>query len=149
MGRGTWGEGLVPAVEFRLESGEDGTGRLCSPFIFPVRDSHTQTEQATSGTLVYLSTLFSQAPRSYKSPCLCKPCIPPPPSSISFYSQRSAQHTVLLGVHLSPARYKILNRADKEHMLAPFIWSEFVLKEQVPLQEKKGKWFKEGRTGQA
>lgn len=99
MDRETWGGGLVPAVEFRSEGGEDGMGRLYCPFIFPVRESHTQTEQATSGTLVYLSALLSQAPRSYKSPCLCEPCSNPPPCLHSFIHihlrpiPRSAHHT--------------------------------------------------------
>lgn len=63
----TWGDTLAPAVEFLSEGGEDGIGRLCYPFIFAVRESHMQTEQATSGTLVYLSALLSEAHRSYKS----------------------------------------------------------------------------------
>lgn len=85
MDRGTWGEELVPAVEFRSEGGEDGMGRLCSPFIFPVRESHMQTGQTTSGTLVYLSALLSQAPRSYKSPCLYESCSKTPPLPPQFH----------------------------------------------------------------
>lgn len=94
MDSGTWGEVLVPAVESRSEGGEDGASRLCSPFIFPVRESHMQTEQATSATLVYLSALLSQALRGYKSPCLCEPCSKPLASVLSSISiPRSAHHT--------------------------------------------------------
>lgn len=77
--RQTWWDVLVPAVELRLEGGEDGTGQLCSPFIFTVGELNMQTELATSGTFVHLSALLFQAPKSYKSTSSCEPCINPTP----------------------------------------------------------------------
>lgn len=77
--RQTWWDVLVPAVEFRLEGGEDGTGQLCSPFIFTVGELNMQTELDTSGTFVYLSALLFQAPKSHKSTSSCEPCINPTP----------------------------------------------------------------------
>ena len=82
MGSGTRGGGLVPAEEFRSEGEKDGMSRLCTPFIFPVRDSHIQTERATSGTLVHLS---ARLPEAINQPVCVNPaptptCLHPYPS---------------------------------------------------------------------
>lgn len=111
--------GWPHAVEFLLEDEEDGMDRLCSPFILPEKESHMQTEQATSGTLVYISIPLSQDPRSHKSPCLHEPCSILSPastvSSISIYSQWHRPQYLGIEVHLSPACYKTQRRIKCPH----------------------------------
>lgn len=70
-------------------NGWDGYALL--PFYLSTqRDSRMQTEQATSGALVYLSSLLSEAPKGYKSPDL-----PFPLCSFIHYHLR----TILMPAH--------------------------------------------------
>lgn len=61
MDRGTWGEGLVPAVEFRTEGGEDGMVGFA-----PLLSSQAVTHVDRAGHICY--PLYTYLPCSLRFP---------------------------------------------------------------------------------